>query len=237
MMKKLFYLVAFAVLAAACDSDGSDDPIVPEQEMLTLDGHRFEVPAEGDTISVGVAGNVVYTVEVPEEFRTWISEAESVTANTHRFVVAANKQSVGREGFVVFAGGSLKDTVYVVQAALVVEADIEMVFVKGGMFMMGAAEDDNDARNEEKPAHWVTLSDYYIGKYEVTQELWEKVMNNNPSHFKKGGNYPVEQVSWDDVQEFLVKLNQLTGENYVLPTEAQWEYAARGGAESKGYKY
>ncbi len=93
-----------------------------------------------------------------------------------------------------------------------------------------------DAYGDEKPAHSVTLGDYYIGKFEVTQELWEAVMGSNPSYFK-GSNLPVEQVSWDDCQTFIRKLNSLTGKNFRLPTEAEWEYTARGGNRSKGYKY
>ena len=112
-----------------------------------------------------------------------------------------------------------------------------MVMVEGGTFTMGAtAEQESDADSDEKPAHRVTLSDYYIGKYEVTQEEWQAVMGTNPSHFK-GNNNPVEKVSWNDCQEFVKKLNQLTGLKFALPTEAQWEYAARGGNKSKGYKY
>ena len=112
-----------------------------------------------------------------------------------------------------------------------------MVYVSGGTFTMGAtSEQGSDAYDWEKPAHSVTLSGYYIGKYEVTQELWEAVMGSNPSHFK-GDNLPVEMVSWDDVQEFLRKLNAMTGKRYRLPTEAEWEFAARGGNSSRGYKY
>ena len=106
-----------------------------------------------------------------------------------------------------------------------------MVFVEGGTFKMGS-----DADSDEKPVHNVILSGYHIGKYEVTQELWEAVMGSNPSNFK-GSRKPVEYVSWNDCQEFIRKLNSLTGKNFKLPTEAQWEYAARGGKKSKGYKY
>ncbi len=112
----------------------------------------------------------------------------------------------------------------------------EMVAVKGGTFTMGASSGDSDAYDWEKPAHSVTLGDYYIGKFEVTQELWEAVMGSNPSYFK-GSNLPVEQVNWDDCQTFIRKLNSLTGANFRLPTEAEWEYAARGGNRSRGYKY
>ena len=114
---------------------------------------------------------------------------------------------------------------------------IEMVYIKGGTFTMGAtAEQGSEADIDEKPTHSVTLSDYYIGKYEVTQAQWRAVMGSNPSYFT-GDNNPVEQVSWDDIQEFITKLNAQTGKKFRLPTEAEWEYAARGGNKSKGYKY
>ncbi len=113
----------------------------------------------------------------------------------------------------------------------------EMVYVEGGTFTMGAtAEQGEDAFDNEKPAHKVTLDDYAIGKFEVTQALWTAVMGNNPSRFK-GDNRPTECVSWDDCQTFVKKLNGLTGKKFRLPTEAEWEYAARGGKKSKGYKY
>ena len=113
-----------------------------------------------------------------------------------------------------------------------------MVAVKGGTFTMGATYDDAevDAEVDEEPAHKVTLSDYYIGQTEVTQALWKAVMGSNPSD-SKGDNLPVEQVSWDDCQVFIQNLNQLTGKQFRLPTEAEWEYAARGGRKSRGYKY
>ena len=112
-----------------------------------------------------------------------------------------------------------------------------MVIVGGGTFTMGAtSEQGSNAESDEKPAHQVTLSDYMICKTEVTQELWQAVMGKNRSRFK-GDNLPVENVSWNDCQEFIKKLNTLTGLNFRLPTEAEWEYAARGGNKSKGYKY
>ena len=114
----------------------------------------------------------------------------------------------------------------------------KMIRVDSGTFTMGATpEQGNDPRDNEKPAHQVTLSDYYIGQLEVTQELWQAVMGSNPSKYQ-GPKNPVEQVSWNDiVNDFLPKLNKLTGRNFTLPTEAQWEFAARGGNKSRGYKY
>ena len=113
----------------------------------------------------------------------------------------------------------------------------DMVRVEGGTFRMGAtAEQEEDAYSNEKPVHSVTLSSYYIGKTEVTQALWQAVMGTNPSAFK-GADLPVECVSWNDCQEFIQKLNSLTGRNFRLPTEAEWEFACRGGNKSNGYKY
>ena len=112
-----------------------------------------------------------------------------------------------------------------------------MIRVEGGTFTMGAtSEQGSDAYDYEKPAHQVTLSSYHIGETEVTQALWEAVMGSNPSYFK-GANRPVEKVSWDDCQTFISKLNAITGKAFRLPTEAEWEYAARGGTRSMGYKY
>ena len=120
---------------------------------------------------------------------------------------------------------------------LVNGVSFEMVYVEGGSFDMGAtSEQGSDAYDWEKPVHSVMLSDYYIGKCEVTQELWEAVMGSNPSNFK-GAQKPVEKVSWNDCQEFVSMLNSLTGRTFRLPTEAEWEYAARGGNKSLHYKY
>ena len=112
-----------------------------------------------------------------------------------------------------------------------------MIRVEGGTFTMGAtSEQGRDANDDEKPAHQVTLSSYYMGETEVTQALWQAVMGSNPSRLK-GDNRPVEMVSWEDCKTFISKLNSLTGKNFRLPTEAEWEYAARGGNKSQGYKY
>ena len=114
---------------------------------------------------------------------------------------------------------------------------IDMVRVEAGTFTMGATAEMKDPYIDEKPTHQVTLTnDYYIGKNEVTQALWQAVMGNNPSSFK-GDNLPVEKVSWNDCQEFISKLNRITGKTFRLPTEAEWEYAACGGNKSRGYQY
>ena len=113
----------------------------------------------------------------------------------------------------------------------------EMVFVEGGTFTMGCTEEeDAECYGSEIPLHEVKIRDFYIGRHEVTQAQWMVVMGDNPSHHI-GENLPVENVSWNDVQEFIRKLNKFSNKHYRLPTEAEWEYAARGGKKSSGYKY
>ena len=125
----------------------------------------------------------------------------------------------------------------------------EMVFVEGGTFTMGCTlEQEDDCNRNEKPSHQVTVSDFYIGKYEVTQAQWKEVMGTTVREQRdkentelpirgEGDNYPMYYVSWDEAQEFIRRLNVETGKQYRLPTEAEWEFAARGGSSSRGYKY
>jgi len=111
--------------------------------------------------------------------------------------------------------------------------NLEMVFVQGGTFTMGC----KDGETDELPIHEVTLSDFLIGKTEVTEKQWRTITGNNTSGFENCDDCPVQYISWNDIQDFLQKLNQITGKNYRLPTEAEWEYAARGASKSKGYTY
>ena len=151
-----------------------------------------------------------------------------------------NITTFGNEKEIVLAFGLMprwSDNVTASQKVVLQKLIDSMVSVEGGTFTMGAtSEQGSDAYSDEKPTHNVTLSDYMICKTEVTQELWQAVMGSNPSYFR-GNNLPVEKASWNDCQEFIKKLNSLTGLQFRLPTEAEWEYAARGGNRSKGYKY
>lgn len=125
-----------------------------------------------------------------------------------------------------------------VQTFTVGNVSFDMIKVEAGSFIMGCtSEQGGDCYNSESPYHRVTISnDYYIGKYEVTQELYEAVMRVNPSKWKSFDR-PVEMVSWNDAQEFCAELSRLTGRRFSLPTEAEWEYAARGGNKSTSAKY
>lgn len=171
-----------------------------------------------------VTGDVGKNVSAGHKSITWnvLNEVEKLVCSNLVFMVTA---------------GDGKNETYTKNGVT-----FEMVYVKGGTFTMGAtSEQESDVGKDEKPSHLVTLSDYSIGKYEVTQELWQAVMGNNPSSFQ-GSKRPVERVSWDDCQIFINRLNslfssQLGGKRFALPTEAQWEYAARGGKKSLGYKY
>ena len=102
---------------------------------------------------------------------------------------------------------------------------------------MGATSEQQNTESDERPVHSVTLSDYYIGETEVTQALWQAVMGSNPSSFTGNSQRPVESVSWNDCQTFISRLNSKTGMNFRLPTEAEWEYAARGGNRSNKTQY
>lgn len=113
------------------------------------------------------------------------------------------------------------------------DVSFTMKYVEGGTFNMGSS----DYFEDERPVHSVTLNSYYIGQTEVTQALWKAVMGENPSKFKGDDNLPVERVSWNDCQTFVSKLNGLTGKIFRLPTEAEWEFAAKGGNSSKGCKF
>lgn len=122
---------------------------------------------------------------------------------------------------------------------------MEFVWVPGGCYEMGCGDWTNNCNDDEKPVHEVCVDGFWMGKYEVTRGQWKKVMGNHPSYFQsffqtlfgQGDNYPVEQVSWNDAQEFINKLNRLTGKKFRLPTEAEWEYAARNGGEKIKYSW
>ena len=213
---------ALVVIIAACIVDWGSlfTPSMPSE----LDDDTDSLLAVAtDTLNVTSGKQQVAqqtVVEVKKE------EATSTLPQKQQSVFSSSKESE----FSVVNKGSFK--VFTVKGVT-----FKMVKVRGGTFLMGALPEQTGAADDERPAHSVTLSDYYIGETEVTQELWMAVMGTNPSYFTGNTQRPVEQVSWDDCQTFISKLNALTGENFRLPTEAQWEFAARGGYKSRGYLY
>ena len=161
---------------------------------------------------------------------SYVDHVETITINKdERKQVNIIMERKGEQQTMAAVNNMSTDQTYTVNGV-----SFTMIFVEGGTFQMGG--NDNEAYSDEKPIHNVTLNGYFMGETEVTQSLWEAVMGTNPSCFK-GENLPVERVSWNDCQEFLRKLNQKTGKNFRLPTEAEWEFAARGGKKSNGYKY
>ena len=158
-----------------------------------------------------------------------------VPVGTYSLTITADEHKTHKEDFLLIVDETVSKQITLEEGSDVLEG---FIFVQGGTFQMGS----NDGDSDEKPVHSITVSDFYIGKYEVTQKEWKDIMGKNPSYFK-GDNLPVEQVRWNDVQKFIKKLNIKTGGNFRLPTEAEWEYAARGGNKSvtlsgvEGYKY
>lgn len=178
--------------------------------------------------------------------------ATSSSTSDRTAIVTVKTESVSRQAIVSQTGISetpiepSNPSGQQIQTFNVAGVSFNMVRVDGGTFWMGAtAEQLDEAYDDEKPAHSVTLDSYYIGETEVTQQLWQVVTGLKPtsdgwqwsSEYGLGTNRPTYYVSWNDCQEFIKKLNALTGRTFRLPTEAEWEFAARGGTKSKGYKY
>ena len=208
--------------------------IIKEGETLTVNeklqtGKEISISTDQSGDNIYVDGNYIGTSPL----------TSTLSYGSHEIKAERNGKTVSKTINVAQNGGdnSVKLT-FGNQTITLKGVSFTMIAVEGGTFSMGAtSEQGSDADNDEKPVHSVALSDYYIGETEVTQELWQAVMGSNPSRFGGYPKRPVEQVSWNDCQEFIKKLNQLTGMNFRLPTEAEWEYAARGGNKSKGYKY
>ena len=179
----------------------------------------------------------------------WLAKLAAVCGVIGAVVIGV-KECGGAQQTTADTGGSQQTTKAAVTKSgdnlilTVGDVTYKLVYVDGGTFTMGATrEQGSDAESNEKPSHSVTLSSYHIGETEVTQALWQAVMGSLPSYISsssydlKGSQRPVCYVSWEDCQRFISRLNSLTGQHFRLPTEAQWEYAARGGIKSRGYKY
>ncbi|MDP4821252.1 MAG: SUMF1/EgtB/PvdO family nonheme iron enzyme, partial [Saprospiraceae bacterium] len=160
-----------------------------------------------------------------------------VGSGTGSFVANLTGLELGRRYYVRAYATNSSGTAYGEQVSFSTSEFVSMVLVEAGTFNMGCTGEQTSCDPDESPVRTITLDSFYIGQYEVTQAEWEDMMGSNPSNNMGCDECPVERVSWDDVQEFIDSLNAFTGLNYRLPTEAEWEFAARGGNASLGYQY
>ena len=245
MKTRLLFIIAATMLLFGCNKDRDLNELKFEitNEEWTISGTTATLTADyswsGEIVSIAME------VSEDEDFANANSFEASVSGNSLAVTATGLKAETKYYYRIIIDTGSVTfesetrtfETLKTIFSLTVNGVIFEMVYVEGGTFDMGATtEQGSDAESDEKPVHSVTLDGYYIGKCEVTQELWEAVMGSNPSHFK-GAQNPVENVSWNDCQEFVSRLNSLTGRTFRLPTEAEWEYAARGGNKSLHYKY
>ena len=245
MKTRLLFIIAAIMLLFGCnkDRDLNDLKFEITNEELVVTSSTATLMADyswpGKIVSIAMEVSEEESLDNANSFEATVSgNSLTVTATGLKTQTTYYYRIKTDTGGVTFESDTRTFVTKKTDLSLTVKGvSFDMVYVEGGTFDMGATyEQGGDAWDNEKPVHRVTLSGYYIGMYEVTQELWEAVMGSNPSYFK-GAQNPVESVSWNDCQEFVSRLNSLTGRMFRLPTEAEWEYAARGGNKSSHYKY
>lgn len=194
--------------------------------------------SKGETIFIPVTSNVQWDIKNENE---WLY-AKKVD-NKLELNISRNYSMDERSGILILKSGNVSQTITISQSGCEWFESFEMIEVKAGTFYMGAQKDysnetnyDASAYQIESPVHEVTINTFCIGKYEVTQTQWFAAMGNNPSNIQ-GENLPVENVTWEEVQAFISILNEVSGMNYRLPSEAEWEFAAKGGIQSNGSKF
>ena len=213
--------------------------------ILELNKNDLSFTSSEGNDSFTITSNTSWTITSDQPWCT-VSSTSGSGNGTITVSVQENSSLDSRSATITVKTGNITQTISVSQAGVVNQniksfsvngVSFKMIRVEGGTFTMGAtSEQGSDARSDEKPTHSVTLSTYYMGETEVTQELWQAIMGSNPSYFS-GVQKPVDSVSWTDCQNFITRMNSLTGMNFRLPTEAEWEFSARGGNSSRGYKY
>jgi len=218
IVQLIFVALLLTVTSMACKKDQNVTEVILDQSAITL------AIEETVFLQATVLPNTATNKAV-----TWISNNPDI-ASVENGLVKAN--ATGTAIITVTTQDGNK-TAFCTVTVLSLSAPT-LINVKGGTFTMGCTGED--CFSWELPSHQVTLSDYKISKYPVTQAQWEAIMGSNPS-FYKGDSLPVETVNWTEVQDFIKKLNIVTSRNYRLPTEAEWEYACRGGTNSAQYTY
>jgi len=221
LLKLILVTVVLIALAATCNKEKYVTHVTISPITLTL--------------AVGETATLTATVHPPEAINKNVSWA----TNNEEVVTIENGSLVAITEGVAIITVTTEDGNHTAHCTVIVihPGESVMVMVESGTFTMGCSDNENPMHTVyERPVHEVTVNAFKIAKYQVTQKQWKAIMGDNPSYFK-GDYLPVENVSWHDVQTFIGKLNEATGKKYRLPTEAEWEFAARGGNKSLGYKY
>lgn len=224
------------LLACRTDQDDKKRRKLVKFKNKVATGRLIVKWTNADDLALAVAKSLKKVLELQPRIG-WVRADSVASGNAQKEIDRLKEQIKSLEDELKEYRTSLDKSKLKTETITVNGVSFKMVHVEGGTFMMGASDSDKDAWSNEIPAHQVRLSDYWLGETPVTQALWQAVMGENPSHFKGDFNRPVESVSWVECQMFIGELNKLTGKKFRLPTEAQWEFAARGGNLGKNNHY